>query len=382
MEKALQLNPDLAEAHGAKALIAMNSNDNVTAMTETQRALELNPVYVDAMNWLQIATGNFGDYQAALEIQQRMIEVDPLSVIGRLNYSPVLATFDLEAGIGMANELSEKNAWAGNAALGQIYMQILSSLSSAVGHFMQAYGADPQDEFTNRYLITLLAQVGLYEEARRISDGHLFLVDLQEGQLETAIHSLQKAHAGDPENFAPMTDLADALHRAGRFEESQQLYEQLIKLSPTGIVFDNLDLSSRPTLRIAFVYKKSGNEAAAVKVIESHRLDQEKRLAVGLYYYYDHLAEAMAQSILGDSAGAFTSIRKAIDTGFRDHTFFNEPAMQWLSDHPEYIALKAEVNNLLAMERKEILQLICHENPIPDIWQPMNKTCAGVLPGV
>jgi TolB-like protein len=381
VDKALELNPDLAEAHGAKALLAMNASDNVTAMEETGRALELNPVYVDAMNWRQIAAVNFGDYQTGLEIQQQMIEVDPLSVIGRLNYSPSLAMSDMQAGRKMATELSEQNPWAGYSALGQIDIWYGKSLSTALSWFMKAYGEDPHDEFSNRYLISILAQVGLFEEARRISDGNLFLVDLQENLLETAIHSLEIAHSADPKNYAPMTDLADALHIAGRFEESQRIYAQLKDLSPTGVVFDTLELSTRPTLRMAFAFKQLGDSDAATKAIESHFLDRSKREAIGLVYYWDHLADAMAHSINEDSASAFESIRTAITLGFRDRTFFREPAMQWLAQHPDFLALQAEVNNTLANDQAAVLQLICHENPIPNIWQPMRQTCAGVIAG-
>ena len=55
--------------------------------------------------------------------------------------------------------------------------------------------------------------------------------------------------------------------------------------------------------------------------------------------------------------------------------------MDPVAQHPEFLALKAEVEQLLAVEHVEVLQLICHDNPIPDIWQPMQKTCVGVEPG-
>jgi hypothetical protein len=45
--------------------------------------------------------------------------------------------------------------------------------------------------------------------------------------------------------------------------------------------------------------------------------------------------------------------------------------------NPGFLELKSELNHLLADERSEILLLICHDNPIPDVWQPMKKTCAG-----
>jgi len=377
LEKALELDPNLAEAHGAKALFGINSADFTMAMEETARALELNPVYIDAMNWRQIAASSFGDYQASLDITKRIVEIDPLSIVGRLNYSPILALYDLEAGRQMAQELIDQNPWAGYTALGQIELGAGKDLSNALNWFMRAYGEDPHDELSNRLLISILAAVGEYDEARRISDGNLHIVDIQQNRLESAIHALEIAHAGDPENAAPAMDLADALHLAGRFEESQRLYLQLQKLSPSGVIFDTRDASTRPTLRMAYTHKMAGDDAAAATEIEAFRQDTEKRRQLGPLTGPDYAADAMARSIEGDAAGAFESIRSAIDAGFLDLTFFREPSMQWLADHPEFLALKAEVSQLLAAEHAEILQLICDENPIPNIWQPMDSTCAG-----
>jgi hypothetical protein len=49
-----------------------------------------------------------------------------------------------------------------------------------------------------------------------------------------------------------------------------------------------------------------------------------------------------------------------------------------MQQNPGLLELKSELNHLLADERSEILLLICHDNPIPDVWQPMKKTCAGL----
>ena len=55
LEKALELDPNLAEAYGAQALRGHEHRRFRTgAWRQTARALELNPVYVDAMNWRQI----------------------------------------------------------------------------------------------------------------------------------------------------------------------------------------------------------------------------------------------------------------------------------------------------------------------------------------
>ncbi len=381
IEKALALNPNLAEAHGALALLAMNGADFQLAMDETERALELNPVYIDAMNWRQIAASNFGDYATSMSILKRMVEADPLSIVGRLNYAPSLATQDLEAGREMARGIVAQNAWAGYTALGIIEVQSGKDLSGSLNWFMRAYGEDPHDELSNRSLIRLLSAVGEFEEARRISDGNLHIVDIREGRLESAIHALERAHLGDPDNVAPMTDLADTLHLDGRYEESQRYFDRLATLSPLGMVYDTLDASTRSTVRMAYNQLQLGRPEEARKAIAGHRQDVAKRAPLKQVYSTDHLAEAMARAIEGNDEGAFESMRTAIDMGARELVFFREPSLSSLREHPQFIALRAEVQALVDVEHAEVLQLICHENPIPGIWQPLRETCDGSAAG-
>ncbi|MDZ4730864.1 MAG: hypothetical protein SH820_13080 [Xanthomonadales bacterium] len=381
LERALQLNPNLAEAYGAQTMLAMNSSDFATAMSASARALELNPIYIDAMNWRQIAASNYGDYKTSQDIIKRMVEVDPLTIVGRLNYANVLAINDLEAGREMAKSIMAQNPWASYTALGQVEYFEGDGVAASLKPFMQAYGEDPHDELSNRALIQILSQANLFDEARRISDGNLQIVDIAEGQLESAIHSLQLAHAGDPENTAPLTDLADALHLAGRFEESQRYYEQLTRISPLGMVFDTFSTSPIPTIRKAYAYKLAGNSAAAEESLSKHRQDIAKRESLALIFYNDLLAEALAQSVEENEAGVFENIRLAMQEGAREDAFFREPALQWLKDHPEFLALKAEMHQLVMQEQAKILQLICYNNPIPDIWQPLSSTCMGIQAG-
>lgn len=381
IERALELDPDLAEAHGARALLAMNSAKFQQAMDSTARALELNPAYVDAMNWRQISASNFGEYAVSLELLKRIIDVDPLSIIGRLNYAPSLAVSDLEGARRMAHELAEQHAWAGYTTLSIIEYQSGRDLSASLGWVMRAYGEDPQDELSNRNFIRILSEVGEYDEARRISDSNWHIVDITQGRLESAIHDLQRAHEVDPNNLAPLADLADALHLAGRFEESRQYYHRLRDISPTHMVFDTLNASTISTVRMAYTDQQLGDEAAAREALEKHRADLARREHLGQIYFSDHLAEAMARVMEGNEEGAFESIRTAMDLGARNLSYFREPALQSLSGHPEFAALRAEMQQFVDAEHAKVMQLICIDNPIPDTWQPLRQTCMGVTPG-
>jgi hypothetical protein len=58
--------------------------------------------------------------------------------------------------------------------------------------------------------------------------------------------------------------------------------------------------------------------------------------------------------------------------------FFDDPVFEDLRDDPRFVALKQELNAILAVEHEKVLQLICFNNPVPDDWQPMPETCEGV----
>jgi tetratricopeptide (TPR) repeat protein len=79
--RALQLDPDLAEAHAALGLVKSHYDfDFSAAQREFLRAIELNPNYANAH--LFYAGGYFtpmGQHQNAIEEMKKALELDPLS---------------------------------------------------------------------------------------------------------------------------------------------------------------------------------------------------------------------------------------------------------------------------------------------------------------
>jgi len=381
VERALALNPNLPEAYGARGLLKMDASDYPGALADLAHALELNPVYVDAVNWSQIAASAAGEYARSYALQRRMVEIDPLSIIGRLNYAPLLAMSDRAAAVRMTEELAAQNAWAGYTARGNVESAPPGNLPEALRWYLKAYGADPHDEFTNRFIIRSLAMVGEYEEARRISDANLYLVDVQEGQLEGAIHSLRRAHDADPQNWAPLTELADALYFARHFDESLALYRKLQSLSPTDLIVDAVDASTRSLVRLAYDLQQAGDLEGAQKALALHRTDLEKRRQVGTIYPPDLVANAMARAMDGDESGAFDALREALALGLRDLNAFREPCFDGVAQHPEFLAIQADARQRVEADHRAVVHLICNENPIPDMWQPLGATCAGAAAG-
>lgn len=89
--RALELDPNLAEAHTALALIAQNYDWNwAYAEKEFQRATELNPNYATAHHWYAEHLGYRGLFEEAFRESERARQLDPLSLIIAADHAVLL----------------------------------------------------------------------------------------------------------------------------------------------------------------------------------------------------------------------------------------------------------------------------------------------------
>jgi TolB-like protein/Tfp pilus assembly protein PilF len=80
--KALELNPDLAEAHNALAKIAMDYDiDFAEATREFRRAIALNPNYAGAHHWFSGTLESEGKFDEAIAESKLGTELDPFSAV-------------------------------------------------------------------------------------------------------------------------------------------------------------------------------------------------------------------------------------------------------------------------------------------------------------
>jgi adenylate cyclase len=126
LDQALKLNPDLPDAHVAKAWIKLfNFRDFVGAELDLKRALDSDPKHIDALRRLGTIYAAQGRYDESMETLQKIIDRDPLNTPAYINYSYyALAAGNLpiaEEMIGKALEFSPKSTFA-NFQLARIYL--------------------------------------------------------------------------------------------------------------------------------------------------------------------------------------------------------------------------------------------------------------------
>ena len=200
LDRAQALEPDLAEAHGGRALLALD-DDPESAIAHARKALTSNPSYVDAMIWLRLALRQLGRYGEADASLRQILLADPLSIIGRYSYARLLSgTGKIAEAHEVADQLLEQSKRMGNWAHADTSLinegKIAESLSWALRGQVEIH------------VMAAFIRVGEYDEARRINDDtQNFFVDLAEGRFDEAIPAAQEKMLLDPDDVrAPRGD--------------------------------------------------------------------------------------------------------------------------------------------------------------------------------
>jgi len=88
--RALELDPNLGEAHTALAMVLLSDRDYAGAEKEHRRALELNPAYATGHQWYGNFMVSMGQLDEAIRELRKAVELDPLSPRINLNLGDAL----------------------------------------------------------------------------------------------------------------------------------------------------------------------------------------------------------------------------------------------------------------------------------------------------
>jgi tetratricopeptide (TPR) repeat protein len=134
--KAIELDPDLAEAHASLADIKFHfDRDWQAADVEYRRAIECNPSYALSYHWYANLLAAKGQHEAAQMAIMQALEIDPVSLITLV--------------------------WAGVTA------HLAHRFDDAIKHYQSALELDPEFTWAHMYLAQALEQKGDFKQAVR-----------------------------------------------------------------------------------------------------------------------------------------------------------------------------------------------------------------------
>jgi TolB-like protein len=379
-DKAMALNPELAEAWGARSIIASTNGDWEDAIDYAQQALAINPVYTDALNWVQTSALQIGRYREADEAITRLMEVDPRSIVGRVNYfANHLSVTDPATARAGARILVEQHQWAGYSTLSRI-ASAEGKVSEALYWALLSYSADPLDRWSNQAMVFRFCDLDMPAEARRVSDVTLALAEAACGDRDKALELLDRLIQMDPDNEALrqarpgllywMGDKAGALAGWGEVAEAR---------GSLPMIQGGYGLSSH--LRYTWLLQESGR--ADVARTELAKVDRDLATRAGTATdSYGSLVwdRGLHAFLVGNRTVALEYFRSAVADGYYSLDDFDDPMLAALAGQEEFEALRRQVQEILDAERDKALVMLCTENPVPEHWQPLAETCQDATP--
>jgi tetratricopeptide (TPR) repeat protein len=370
LDRAQELEPDLAEAHGGRAMLAYHTGDPAAMVEHARKALASNPNYADAMNWLSIGLGNLGRREEADAIHDQLLLTDPLSVAGRASYALWLSSLGrIEEAHELADQILVQSPFMGYRVHARISLLWEGKIADSLSWALRAR----VDNFFARWAFLW---VGEYDEAGRFGDD-VWINILQE-RWDKAIRAAQDNLQRDPDSKVAIELAADALFYAGRIDEALPLYERLLDLAPEGQPIPLFSWRLPATMRLALARRKAGDEEGAQAAAQIVRQELAAGRADGVVSFEQDLTDAMLAAFDQDTDRAIATLQSAIQRGLRFLIYVDEPIFDDLRDDPRFVALRQEMDVLLAEEHDKVLQLICFNNPVPEDWQPMPESCEGV----
>jgi eukaryotic-like serine/threonine-protein kinase len=170
-QRALELDPSLADAHASLGFVKLNAeSDWEGAMREFRMAITLNPSHETAHRWLSAFLAGIGRDDEAMPIALRAIELDPISVLPRMNLGIVrwLAWRHEEA------EREFRGVIEKDPTFVRAYAFLATSLSFQGRHDEAIVAADTGVDRSDRHFMLLfalgicIARAGRLDEARAI----------------------------------------------------------------------------------------------------------------------------------------------------------------------------------------------------------------------
>jgi TolB-like protein/DNA-binding winged helix-turn-helix (wHTH) protein/Flp pilus assembly protein TadD len=383
IDRALELDPHLAEAHAAAGLYELNVKphpDHERAIRHLRRALELNSSLIDARNWLSISLLMNGQVDEAKAVLLDAIAIDPLNPVLLLNLS---ARYHRDGQLELARhqilkvfDLPDAPGWAWDWMAG--IEKSAGRYDLALDWFRQGFERDVFGSSTTKWEAALIAivyaELGLFNEANRwfaVQDmhdrnpwllSHYFNVTMPQNDFAAFQQQVDRfaSHKDGEQSWAiwPRLIVGSYRVRAGNHERAIEILEPVFA---EGIPDYNgpggADGIYAPAQHLAFAYQQTGRSDLASQLLhETLELQiagrQERQDLLGAYL----ASEAVTYSLLGDDGMARIRLRESADAGWRAYVdAAANPCFKRLLDDPDLASVFEIVRNDLAAQRERVL---------------------------
>jgi len=372
-EQAMVLDPTLAEAHAATALLLRQQENAEGALGYLKNALRVNPNYSLAHTWMANIFSELGRYEEADVMQKTALSLDPLWKGAINNYTQSLVRRNL---LDDAHRELEKIA----SIYPAMYSELQGRLTGVGGNwanlvlgYLDALRIEPTDIWTRTSLIMPFALIGLQQETLTVYGTTSYLPLMMLGRPEDAVAAAETFFTEAP-TFRSRFGLGKALAFAGDYNRARPILEEAWKRSSGRVTLDFFEVFDAAAL--ISIRRDAGDEAGVGELLVAIRDNVRRYREAGyttLWYFSPDYEEGLAAYFAGEHETGLTLIARAVEDGY--FMLPNEAILQTLFDDPGFAPILEVQKARQARERNRFLSIVCTDNPYEAVWQPAEGTC-------
>jgi tetratricopeptide (TPR) repeat protein len=395
-ERALELDPGLAEAHAALGWVNWDPATLDEAESHFRRATELNPGYADAHIWLGHFVRNRNDYVESFALYQKAAQLDPLSIPAKNN---VILALIWRGRLAEAGQLVEKVATLapGNPLAWDVRLRefggnwaegALGTLDAIRSGDWSLYG-----DLQARLALMGMEREALLDPAGRVPNGKdltqayamsvdtLFLL----GRPAEALAAWERLPGGIPQELGPDYLWSGVLvAAAGDFARAGTILERVWPEfhRRAGINLPSRDANFILALRLV---RQERGDLSGMAELEVALRDAVRRYAEAGLVLCDvlsggcvHFDAGISAYLDGNREQGLALIAQSVETGY--YVPPNHAFLQFLYDDPGFGAILERQAAHQTRQREKFLAVVCNDNPYADVWQPEAETCGKAQP--
>lgn len=381
IDRALELNPDLAGAYATLGLLRTNQwaatrmgTQNVEAEAAFEQAIALNPNHAAAYMWfagLRDAEQRIDD---AIAYYHRSMQLDPL---GRVPYSNLPALYaqlgQYEIALKLWLEAIDIHPdWPTPYQNIALHLAGMGRLDEALAWGRTAQALSSEAEFLGNISIGIYVRFGEMERARTVfadfSDTHMLaplrpgFERLLDGDFEAALAFFTGYIERDPEQTAFLLGfVADVATLTGELDRARQfayMRHPILAADTAEIPVDRFTLQD--VVRLGYILKREGNTQRGNRLLDSALPVAQSMPRLGMFGH--GVRDVQILALLGRRDEAIAALRGAIDAGFRSNVLQDfwplrdDPYLASLREDARFVAMLDELDDAVAVMRERALE--------------------------
>jgi len=380
LDKAFDLNPDLADAYATQGLMKSDTwsqtrtgPENIEAEAAFEYAISLNPNHAQAYMWFASLRDAEQRYEDSIALYHRSMQLDPLA---RIPYSN-LPTLYAQQG---QNEVALKlwldaieihPEWPTPYQYIAAHLFGLGRLDEAYAWSLAAQELSTDPALASNIGVGIFVQFGEIDKARALlmalpdahplaglTDGFQLLIDENyAGALEIFIQVIEEGDAAAPFILDIASDVAVLAGDLGKAREFVLRQTPMLE-SDTDLQIDRFTV--RQIVKLAYIYQREGKLTAGDEMLNATLPVVQSLPRLGMFN--QGIRDVQILALLGRTEDALQALRAAVTAGYRcsissdSWLLENDPFLDSIRGDSRFAGIVSELETLNGVMRSRVME--------------------------